>query len=42
MKIRIAFFIIMTLLLAGCQNNYFTAEDYQSVLKIDSHVHIKR
>ncbi|MEI8224368.1 MAG: amidohydrolase family protein [Bacteroidota bacterium] len=40
MKIRIIFFIFMTLSLAGCQNNYFTAEDYQSVLKIDSHVHL--
>jgi hypothetical protein len=40
MKIRIIFFISMALSLAGCQNNYFTAEDFQTVLKIDSHIHI--
>jgi len=40
MKIRITFFIFLTLSFAGCQNNYFSAEDYQSVLKIDSHIHI--
>ncbi len=40
MKTRIAYFIFVTLALAGCQSNFFTAEDFQSVLKIDSHIHI--
>jgi len=40
MKTRITFFIFMTLSFAGCQSNYYTAGDYQSVLKIDSHIHI--
>jgi hypothetical protein len=40
MKTRIACFIYLIVILAGCQNNYYTLKDYQSVLKIDSHVHI--
>ncbi|MEI6048069.1 MAG: amidohydrolase family protein [Bacteroidota bacterium] len=42
MKTRIAYFIFVTFTLAGCQSNYFTEKDYQSVLKIDSHVHLNR
>jgi len=40
MKTGFFYFILVTLALAGCQNNYFTVKDYQSVLKIDSHVHL--
>ena len=40
MKTTIAFFISMILIFAGCQNNYYKLADYQTVLKIDSHVHI--
>jgi hypothetical protein len=40
MKTRIACFIFLILIFAGCQNNYYTSKDYQTVLKIDSHVHI--
>ncbi|HEY3388138.1 MAG TPA: hypothetical protein VGK38_01095, partial [Prolixibacteraceae bacterium] len=40
MKTRIAFFIYVTLTFAGCRSNYFTKDDFRSVLKIDAHVHI--
>ena len=40
MKTRITLFIFLMLIFAGCRNNYYTSEDYQTVLKIDSHVHI--
>jgi predicted TIM-barrel fold metal-dependent hydrolase len=40
MKIRIIFLIIVSLALSRCQNNYYTAADYKSVLKIDTHVHV--
>lgn len=40
MKTRSAYFVLVILALAGCQSKYYSAKDYQSVLKIDSHVHI--
>jgi len=40
MKTRIILFIIALLAFAGCQSNYYTGKDFQSVPKIDSHVHI--
>jgi hypothetical protein len=40
MKTRIVFFIFVTLTLSGCKNKFFTAEDFNSVLKIDTHVHL--
>jgi hypothetical protein len=40
MKTNISFLIYVTLVLAGCQNKFFTEEDFKSVLKIDSHIHI--
>jgi predicted TIM-barrel fold metal-dependent hydrolase len=40
MKTRIACFIFLILIFTGCQNNYYTSKDYQTVLKIDAHVHI--
>ena len=42
MKISIIFFTIASLSIAGCQSNFYTEKDYQSVLKIDSHVHLNR
>jgi hypothetical protein len=39
-KTGCTYFIIIALALAGCHNKYFTEKDYQSVRKIDSHVHI--
>jgi hypothetical protein len=42
MKTRVTLFIFLILIFAGCRNNYYTSEDYQTVLKIDSHVHINR
>jgi hypothetical protein len=40
MKNRIIFLISAVLIIAGCKNNFYTKDDYQSVLKIDSHAHI--
>ena len=40
MNARIPCFIVLILIFAGCQNNYYALKDYQTVLKIDSHVHI--
>jgi predicted TIM-barrel fold metal-dependent hydrolase len=40
MKITIVHIIVVSLAIAGCQNNFYDSEDYQSVLKIDSHVHL--
>jgi len=40
MKTGIAFFIFLILIFLGCQSDYYTLEDYQTVLKIDAHVHI--
>jgi predicted TIM-barrel fold metal-dependent hydrolase len=40
MKIRIVFCIVVALAIAGCHNSFYGPEDYQSVLKIDSHVHL--
>src|SRR5450759_1575794 len=40
MKNSIIFLTIATLSIAGCQSNFYTEKDYQSVLKIDSHVHV--
>jgi hypothetical protein len=40
MKLNNAIFIFAVLFLTGCQNKYFTEEDFGSVLKIDSHVHL--
>jgi hypothetical protein len=33
-------FIVSIILLAGCSSNYYSMNDFQSVPKIDSHVHI--
>jgi hypothetical protein len=40
MKIRNFYFALIILALAGCQSGYYTEKDYQSVVKIDSHVHL--
>ena len=40
MKTLYACFITALVVFTGCQTNYYTSEDYKSVLKIDSHVHI--
>lgn len=40
MKTIIACFVFVTLALAGCHSDYYTEKDYQSVLKIDTHVHL--
>lgn len=37
---RIALLLIVTLALANCNAGCFTKNDYQSVLKVDSHVHL--
>jgi hypothetical protein len=40
MKIRFTLIIIVLFSSFGCQSNFYTASDYQSVPKIDSHVHL--
>jgi len=40
MKNIILVLSLLTLVLPGCQNNYYTEADFPSVLKIDSHIHI--
>jgi hypothetical protein len=40
MKNRILYLIFVAIAFTGCQSSYFTTEDFQSVLKIDSHVHL--
>jgi len=40
MRNTITYIIFALLITTGCRNNYFTKDDYQSVLKIDSHAHI--
>lgn len=40
MKIRFFLMISAILVFTRCHNNFYAAEDYQSVLKIDSHVHL--
>jgi hypothetical protein len=40
MKNSIFFFISAVIFFTGCKSNFFTKDDFQSVLKIDSHSHI--
>jgi predicted TIM-barrel fold metal-dependent hydrolase len=40
MKSLISIVILLTILLSGCNNNYYTGDDFASVKKIDSHIHI--
>jgi hypothetical protein len=40
MKNSIIFLMCAVLIIAGCKNNFYTKDDYQSVLKIDTHAHI--
>lgn len=40
MKIRLSILIIALLAFTRCQSDYYNEKDFQSVLKIDSHVHI--
>jgi len=40
MKIKIFFPALLLLILAGCNDSYYSEEDFSSVLKIDSHIHI--
>ena len=42
MKNSIIFLTIASLSITGCQSNFYTEKDYESVLKIDSHVHLNR
>ena len=40
MNLRSAVFIFLTCFIVGCQSDYYSKEDFQSVPKTDSHVHI--
>jgi predicted TIM-barrel fold metal-dependent hydrolase len=40
MKTNLTCYLLLFLVLAGCRNQYYTADDYLLVPKIDSHVHL--
>jgi predicted TIM-barrel fold metal-dependent hydrolase len=40
MKIQITFCLFITFLVLGCKNRFYSEEDFKTVLKIDSHIHI--
>ena len=40
MKTIICFSLLITFVLAGCRNKFYTEADFPKVLKIDSHVHL--
>jgi predicted TIM-barrel fold metal-dependent hydrolase len=40
MKNTIVHLISVALIISGCNSNYYSKDDYQSVLKIDTHAHI--
>ena len=40
MNIRIVLLTIIVITFTGCQSDFYSSDDFQSVLKIDSHVHI--
>jgi hypothetical protein len=40
MKLRVSILLGVLMTFSGCQTGYYSAKDFQSVLKIDSHVHI--
>ena len=39
-KIKIASVILFVFIYAACKSNFYTKDDFHSVLKIDSHSHI--
>jgi len=41
MKIKLIRLLLLPVVILGCQNRYYSDEDFSSVLKIDSHIHIK-
>ena len=40
MKTRFALLIISSFIVLSCQDQYYSEEDFRSVLKLDSHIHI--
>lgn len=40
MKVKTIVLIVAVVIMVGCQTEYYTAGDYNKVLKIDSHIHI--
>jgi len=40
MKINFALALILQLIIVSCQGNFYSEEDFSSLLKIDSHVHL--
>ena len=40
MKTQISLFVLIMMSLAGCNDKYYSKKDYQSVLKVDAHVHL--
>ena len=40
MKLKAILFLMLAAVIYGCQERYYTEDDFRSVLKIDSHIHI--
>jgi predicted TIM-barrel fold metal-dependent hydrolase len=40
MKTLLAFLLLLTFTVSGCKNQFYTSDDFTSVPKIDSHIHI--
>ena len=40
MKLKLILCSVMAIFAFGCQNKYYNEEDFSSILKIDSHIHI--
>lgn len=41
MKSFLPILLVIFLILSGCKNSFYTMEDYSSVKKLDSHIHIR-
>ena len=40
MRYKLILISVIAMIASGCQNKYYTEEDFSSILKIDSHIHI--
>ncbi|MBP1667615.1 MAG: hydrolase [Bacteroidetes bacterium] len=40
MRFKLILISVIAMIASGCQNKYYTEEDFLSILKIDSHIHI--
>lgn len=40
MKTKFKLILLIALAISGCQNNFYSSDDFGSILKIDTHIHI--